>query len=86
MHLFHRKDPSGTKCPAAVRPQKASEVSESGVLGSSNQPTEGTATGKITSIAQGNPHYGEDVDEKIDNTGCSKEYGILQDCLDETDK
>ncbi|KAL8440601.1 hypothetical protein Efla_005520 [Eimeria flavescens] len=38
------------------------------------------------SKAQRNPFFGDDVDDKISRTGCSREYGALQDCLDETDK
>lgn len=42
--------------------------------------------GETVSAARANPHYGEDVDDKIVGTGCSEEYAKLQDCLDETDK
>lgn len=72
---------------------KSADTSVSSLHGHSGAPQappaasqEGTDAEKPMSAAKANPHFGEDVDDKIDGTGCSKEYNGLQDCLDETDK
>lgn len=36
--------------------------------------------------SESSPYFGEDVDDKIENTGCVNEYNLLLECLDKTDK
>ncbi|CDJ35589.1 uncharacterized protein EMH_0004910 [Eimeria mitis] len=68
---------------ATGRAPKAPHGSGGGPLAAPAAPKE---QGEAISAARKNPHYGEDVDDKIVGTGCSDEYAKLQDCLDETDK
>nr|PIL98547.1 hypothetical protein TGCOUG_208300 [Toxoplasma gondii COUG] len=39
-----------------------------------------------TSRAQMSKYWGDDVDDKVERTGCSEPYGRLVDCLDVQDK
>ncbi|CDI79228.1 hypothetical protein, conserved [Eimeria acervulina] len=71
-----------TDCAATVR--KGCPQTFGGVP--SGAPPGPRDRGGIVSAARTNPHYGEDVDDKIVGTGCSEEYAKLQDCLDDTDK
>ncbi|CDJ50859.1 hypothetical protein, conserved [Eimeria brunetti] len=63
--------------------QKGGPQSSGG--GSPGAPRKPEEQGETVSAARLNPHYGEDVDDKIVGTGCSEEYAKLQDCLDDTD-
>ena len=71
-----------TDCAATVR--KGCPQTFGGVP--SGAPPGPRDRGGIVTAARTNPHYGEDVDDKIVGTGCSEEYAKLQDCLDDTDK
>ncbi|CDI87517.1 hypothetical protein, conserved [Eimeria praecox] len=67
---------------AAEEPKVGHPGSGGGLPTATSKPAE---EGEAVSAARKNPHYGEDVDDKIEGTGCSEEYSKLQDCLDDTD-
>ncbi|KAL8451373.1 hypothetical protein Emed_002038 [Eimeria media] len=96
MHLFRRGNTEGPPAsasggpPSAAKPEEAPAAADTGAPSSRGAPGAPRVSeqnkGAAVSAAQANPYFGEDVDDKIEGTGCSKEYGALQDCLDDTDK
>ncbi|KAL8452134.1 hypothetical protein Emag_002504 [Eimeria magna] len=99
MHLLRRGNSKGPPDSASGGPPSEGSPEEASTLADPSggatfpasaatgpPPASAQNGGAPVSAAQANPYFGEDVDDKIEGTGCSKEYSALQDCLDDTDK
>ncbi|OEH77221.1 hypothetical protein cyc_05585 [Cyclospora cayetanensis] len=76
--LFRKNRQTPSESPQQVQEQSSKDTPK--------PPNAPSGPAQAVLAARASPYFGEDVDDKIEGTGCSKEYGILQDCLDDTDK